>query len=875
MTALRASMRLQFHNGFTFDDAVRLAPYLSALGISHVYASPIMTARRGSLHGYDVIDPTRVNPELGGEDALIRLVEALRAKDMGFIVDMVPNHMAAVTDNPWWADVLGRGRHSRYAHFFDIDWEPEDPSLRGKVLLPILGRPYGEALAGCEIRLARNARGAGFCIGYFDHVLPIASQDCRELERTETFDPATSGGREQLHCLLERQHYRLAWWRTANDEINWRRFFEINDLVALRMEDEDAFEAVHGTLFRLYAEGLVDGIRVDHIDGLSYPQKYCQKLRTRLHDLQPTRPHHASAGPAYFVVEKILGPNEHLATSWQTDGTTGYDFMGQVSALLHDPAGEKPLADLWHRIGGRHRTFAAEERQSRREVLDRSFFAQFESMARAFHALARENLATRDWSKAAISRVLRQILIHFPVYRVYASVGSCSQSDRDFLGRAIARARIDCSSSDLPLLDRLGEWLSGENIPSQSGGTGAIAIARFQQLSAPLSAKAVEDTAFYRYGRLLSRNDVGFDPRRFADTTSDFHRNNLERRRQYPLAMLATATHDHKRGEDVRARLAVLSEVADEWAHTLDRLLGLGASLQTVVHGAPAPAATDLAMLFQMIVGAWPPDFAVDDAPALSSFAARIAQWQQKALREAKQRSDWASPHEPYEAAAREFVARLFAPQCGLLSEIHAFARRIARAGTLNGLSQTLLKLTAPGVPDCYQGTEYWDLSLVDPDNRRGVDFHARRASLDAQAPADLAGQWENGHVKQSLIGRVLEVRRKAPRLFSDGEYQPIAAEGPLADHVVAFARVLGDSCAITIVCRLADALLDPLGGLSIPAPAWNDTRLLMPENLNMVRFSDVLRGHAILGKGHGWHLGQILSSLPLAFLVSEAGAFP
>ena len=875
MTALRASMRLQFHNGFTFDDAVRLAPYLSALGISHVYASPIMTARRGSLHGYDVIDPTRVNPELGGEDALIRLIEALRAKDMGFIVDMVPNHMAAVTDNPWWADVLGRGRHSRYAHFFDIDWEPEDPSLRGKVLLPILGRPYGEALAGCEIRLARNARGAGFCIGYFDHVLPIASQDCRELERTETFDPATSGGREQLHCLLERQHYRLAWWRTANDEINWRRFFEINDLVALRMEDEDAFEAVHGTLFRLYAEGLVDGIRVDHIDGLSYPQKYCQKLRTRLHDLQPTRPHHASAGPAYFVVEKILGPNEHLATSWQTDGTTGYDFMGQVSALLHDPAGEKPLADLWHRIGGRHRTFAAEERQSRREVLDRSFFAQFESMARAFHALARENLATRDWSKAAISRVLRQILIHFPVYRVYASVGSCSQSDRDFLGRAIARARIDCSSSDLPLLDRLGEWLSGENIPSQSGGTGAIAIARFQQLSAPLSAKAVEDTAFYRYGRLLSRNDVGFDPRRFADTTSDFHRNNLERRRQYPLAMLATATHDHKRGEDVRARLAVLSEVADEWAHTLDRLLELSAPLQTVVHGAPAPAATDLAMLFQMIVGAWPPDLAVDDAPALSSFAARIAQWQQKALREAKQGSDWASPHEPYEAAARVFVARLFAPQCGLLSEIHAFARRIARAGTLNGLSQTLLKLTAPGVPDCYQGTEYWDLSLVDPDNRRGVDFHARRASLDAQAPADLAGQWENGHVKQSLIGRVLEVRRKAPRLFSDGEYQPIAAEGPLADHVVAFARVLGDSCAITIVCRLADALLDPLGGLSIPAPAWNDTRLLMPENLNMVRFSDVLRGHAILGKGHGWHLGQILSSLPLAFLVSEAGAFP
>ena len=871
MTALRVSMRLQFHKGFTFGDAVSLVPYLSALGISHVYASPIMTARRGSLHGYDVIDPTRVNPELGGEDALIRLVEALRAKDMGLIVDIVPNHMAAVADNPWWADVLGRGRHSHYAHFFDIDWEPEDPSLRGKVLLPILGRRYGEALAACEIKLAPNACGAGFCIRYFDHVFPIASQGCRELERTETFDPATSGGRERLHCLLERQHYRLAWWRTANDEINWRRFFDINDLVALRMEDEDAFEAVHGTLFRLYAEGLVDGVRVDHIDGLSYPQKYCRKLRTRLHDLQPTRPHHAPAGPAYFVVEKILGPNERLATSWQTDGTTGYDFMDQVSALLHDPAGEKPLADLWHRIGGRHRTFAAEERQSRREVLDRGFFAQFESTARAFHALARGNLATRDWSRAAVSHVLRQILIHFPVYRVYASVGSSSPSDRDFLGKAIAQARVDCSSSDLPLLDCLGEWLSGENIPSQSGGTGAIAIARFQQLSAPLSAKAVEDTAFYRYGRLLSRNDVGFDPRRFTDTMNDFHRNNLDRRRQYPLAMLATATHDHKRGEDVRARLAVLSEVADEWAHTLDRLLGLSAPLQTIVDGAPSPAPTDLAMLFQMIVGAWPPDLAVDDAPALSSFAARIAQWQHKALREAKQRSDWASPHEPYEAAAREFVARLFASRCALLNEIHAFVRRIAGAGALNGLSQTLLKLTAPGVPDCYQGTEYWDLSLVDPDNRRDVDFGARCASLDAHAPAALAEQSANGRIKQSLMAQVLEVRRRAPRLFSEGDYLPIAAQGALADHIVAFARILGDSSAITIVCRLAAALLDPIGGLSIPASAWNDTRLLVPENLRMVSFSDVLRGHTSLRHDHGWHLGQILSSLPLAFLVSEA----
>ena len=425
MTVPRATMRLQFHKGFTFDDAAGLVPYFSELGISHVYASPIMTARRGSMHGYDVIDPTHVNPELGGEETLARLVDALRARNMGLIVDAVPNHMAAVTDNPWWMDVLHHGRQSRYAGFFDIDWEPQDAALPGKILLPILGQPYADALAAGEIRLAHDPQ-CGLQIRYFDHLLPVAAQDVCALE-TDAYDPSTSDGRERLHLLLERQHYRLAWWRTANDEINWRRFFDINELAALRMEDEDAFEAVHGTLLRLYAEGLVDGVRIDHVDGLSDPGAYCRKLRMRLRELEHVRPRSAPAGTAYLIVEKILSSNEQLSPAWETDGTTGYDFMDRISAVLHDRAGEKPLANLWRRVGGSC-SFAADETRSRREILERSFSAQLEATVSAFHLAARERLGTRDWPRTALRRVLREILVHFPVYRIYARVGSCSQA---------------------------------------------------------------------------------------------------------------------------------------------------------------------------------------------------------------------------------------------------------------------------------------------------------------------------------------------------------------------------------------------------------------------------------------------------------------
>jgi (1->4)-alpha-D-glucan 1-alpha-D-glucosylmutase len=868
MNPPRATLRLQFHKDFTFADAARLVPYFAALGISHVYASPIVTARPGSMHGYDVIDPTRVNPELGGEDGLRRLVAALRRADLGLIVDIVPNHMAVGQGNAWWWDVLENGGASVYAHFFDIDWEPDDPALRGKVLAPFLGRPYDEALAAGEITLARGAE-RGFLVRYFDHAFPVAKPDWSDIEAHEptAFDPANADGRQRLDRLLARQHYRLAWWRVANKEINWRRFFDINELIGLRVEDDDVFEATHAALLRLYAHGLIDGVRVDHVDGLSHPGDYCRKLRARLTALEPSRPADAPRGPTYVVVEKILGRDEHVRGDWGCDGTTGYDFMDQVSALLHRAEAGGALAALWARISGRSPHFVDEAQASRREILDRSFTAQLDAAARAFHRLARA--AASDVSRAAIRRVLGEILVHFPVYRVYTRPAHRSDADLLFLRRALEGAAATCLPGDRRVVDLLGRWLSGETAPASAQQLQSRALTRFHQLSAPVAAKAIEDTAFYRHGTVLSRIDVGFDPSRFADAPAAFHARALERREHFPGAMLATATHDHKRGEDVRARLAVLSEIPDEWASALDRWRAQSAALRQAVAGGHAPEPRDIAILFQMIVGAWPPALALDDAVGRTDFAERLAGWQQKALREAKLASDWATPNEAYESAARGFLMRLFADEAGLLTDIARFARRIGPAGAANGLAQILLKLTAPGVPDIYQGTEYWDLSLVDPDNRRPVDFAARSRSLDAAPVGELAARWPDGRIKQAVIVRALAVRRAAPRLFSEGAYVPIEAEGPLARHVVAFARRLGDAIAITVVGRLTAALLAD-GGVAIPAARWNGTRLRLPPDCRSAQLRDVIGDTQFDQKTPATDVSAILTRLPIALFVSK-----
>jgi len=747
----RATMRLQFHKGFTFADAETLVPYLAALGISHLYASPITRARAGSMHGYDVVDPTTINPELGGEEGFRRLVAALRKAGLGVIIDIVPNHMAANLENRWWVDVLTHGRSSRYAYYFDIDWES------GKAFLPWLDRP-----------------------------LPQAEAD----------------GKIAALNLPQPGAYELGWWRTASDRINWRRFFDINELVCLDMENEQAFEDVHALILRLHREGLIDGVRVDHIDGLADPAAYCRKLRDRL------------GSDAYFVVEKILLRGEALPSGWRCDGTTGYDFMDEVSALQHDPRGGPILAAGWAKLSGRPATFEPEEEVARREIIARSFGAPLEACVTAFARLGKTDPRASELSPPALRRAITELLVHFPVYRSYASATERPTSDRPFLAEAAQGAMQTGLASDRWVVDLLHRWM-------REPVAGNDAIRRFQQLSAPIAAKSVEDTAFYRYGPLLSRNDVGFDVERFGLSSEDFH--DLMRRRhgRFPHALLATATHDHKRGEDVRARLAVLSEQAERWTARLSRWVATS--------GQPPG---DTAMLLQMIVGAWPLDVTLENEAGRAAFAERLAGWQQKALREAKLRSDWFDPNEEYEQAARTFLHRLVVEAAwpDLLGEIFACVQEIAAAGAVNGLAQLLVKLTTPGVPDLYQGTDGWDFSLVDPDNRRPVDFAARQRSLADTNVVRALDHWRDGTIKQAIVARTLAVRRLLPALFAEGSYEPVKAEGAMAKHVVAFLRRHGEEAALTIVLRLPTSIMVRPDRPLLAAAAWQDTRLVLPE---------------------------------------------
>jgi (1->4)-alpha-D-glucan 1-alpha-D-glucosylmutase len=870
MSPPRATMRLQLHRDFGFADATPLVEYLSSLGISHVYLSPILTARPGSMHGYDVVDPTQINPELGGESGLRHLVAALRQAGLGIIVDIVPNHMAAGgMRNPWWGDVLRHGHESQYAKFFDIDWNSSDPTLRGKVLAPFLGEPYGEALRSGTVTLDRDGDSASPVIRYYDTTFPIRDEDHAEIAASppNAYDATTEAGRERLHRLLERQHYRLAWWRSAGDEINWRRFFDINGLVALRIEDQEVFQATHATLLRLYQEGLIDGVRVDHVDGLADPPGYCRRLRAGLDELTAQRPTDAPAGPAYFVVEKILGAGEHLPDDWHVDGTSGYDFMDEVNALLHDEFGAAALQELWEAVSGRSANFADEEVIARRDVLDGSFTSQLDAAAASLHRVAQLRLETRDTTFAGIRRGLVALLTHFPVYRSYGCNRRSSADDAAFT-KAVAAATFDCRAADRPVIALLDRWLGGEPTSADDPLRCAASI-RFQQLSAPLAAKAVEDTAFYRYGVLLSRNEVGADIKCFSTSADAFHAACLTRHRHFPNAMLATATHDHKRGEDVRARIAVLSEMPDEWGQAVRRWRELNAPHRQLTNG-PMPSPGDEAMLYQMIVGAWPTELDTAHAKGLHDYTDRLAEWQLKAMREAKLATDWTAPNSEYEDAARSFLYTIMADTGGFTTEAANIAHRIGPAGAVNGLAQTLLKLTVPGVPDFYQGTDFWDLSLVDPDNRRPVDFIRRSVALRiAETLEALAIPWRDGRVKQSLIARVLATRRTAPDVFARGDYRPLEVAGPAGQHLVAFARSFGKDSIVAVAPRLPGKLLGRGDAISIPAESWQDTVVRMPENMRSRSVLDAITGTTLGPLGAILPVARALAVFPVALFIT------
>lgn len=711
--SVRATYRMQFHKGFTFADAAALAPYLAGLGISHLYASPILTARAGSMHGYDVVDHSRINPELGGEDGFRAMAAALRAHDIGIVLDIVPNHMAVGhADNPCWLDLLESGRDSVFANMFDIDWEPAQPNLRDKVLVPLLGAKPRDAIDAGEVPLIRDEGLGKYAFAYAEHRFPLRKEDYEEVEAD--LDAANAPAR--LRALLERQNFRLAFWRDAGERINWRRFFDITELAALRIEDDGVFEIVHAIVFRLYAEGLIDGVRVDHIDGLSDPKAYCLKLRARLEALNTQR---ERKDAPYMVVEKILAADEELPADWAVDGTTGYDFMDQVSALQHDRANAERFANLWAEISGRPAAFEVEECRARREVLESAFANQLRATAAAFHELS-PDLALDDFKRA-----LEVLLVHFRAYRTYWGTPS-PQFDAAYEG--IKAERPDAA------LDAIAAAVRGNDDEARD------AVRRFNQLAAPVAAKAVEDTAFYRYGRLLSRNDVGFSPGRFSLSPERFLAKAAARGSR---AMLATATHDHKRGEDVRARLAALSEVPDLWEAEMRAWFALNAPLRP-----PGVTPGDEYQLYQTLVGAWPID------------VERVLIWREKSLREAKLRTSWFSPDEAFERDNADFVKAILDPAHGFAARLDAFVKKLAPAGTCNSLVQCALKLTLPGVPDLYQGAELWDFSLVDPDNRRAVDYEARKTD---------AGP------KLALIRRLLALRRERPDAF-EAELTPVAS---------------------------------------------------------------------------------------------------
>nr|WP_315445528.1 malto-oligosyltrehalose synthase [uncultured Pseudomonas sp.] len=912
---LRATLRLQFHKGFTLEHAVPLVPYFARLGISHIYASPLLAARAGSMHGYDVVDPTQVNPELGGEPALRRLVSTLRDHDMGLILDIVSNHMAVGgNDNPWWLDLLEWGRLSPYGEFFDIQWHSPDPLMEGQLLLPFLGSDYGVALQEGTLKLQFDAQRGSFYVEHYDHHFPICPNDyadllngddalrslaerfsalsdqtdvhslavplkeeLRQLARDpsvldaiqrnlKAYDSTTEEGFHKLHQLLERQSYRLASWRTAADDINWRRFFDINELGGLRVERPAVFEATHGKIFQLIAEGLVDGLRIDHIDGLADPRGYCRKLRRRVDLLAPGR--HL---PIY--IEKILGAGETPRRDWAVDGTTGYEFMNQLSLLQHDPDGEHVLGDLWQRRTERPAAFIEEAQLARQQILNGSLASDFESVAQALLQVARDDLMTRDLTLGAIRRALQALIVHFPVYRTYISAIGRSAQDEEFFQQAMDGARQTLGEGDWPVLDCLAAWLGGTPWRHKPRGRSRKilkhACVRFQQLTSPAAAKAVEDTALYRSAVLLSRNDVGYNTEQFSAPLSDFHALNQQRLEAFPDNLLATATHDHKRGEDTRARLAVLSERSHWYAEQIELWRALARPVRS---DEQMPSTGDELILYQALIGSWPLELRDDDQAGLADYAKRIWQWQQKALREAKLQSSWSAPNEAYENAAQSFTEKLLTGDEGelLRAALSKTVNSIAAAGALNGLAQTLLRMTVPGVPDLYQGNEFWDFSLVDPDNRRPVDYAAREQALQAPVPVgEMLSNWRDGRIKQALIAQVLNLRVEHAELFRRGSYQALEVLGSRAHNVLAFAREHEGMQAIVIVPVRCATLLENSAVPQVDALRWGDTRVVLPFAASDTNLKGLFSSGAVT-KNRELNISDALGDVPVNLFIQH-----
>ena len=853
-----ATYRVQLTADFDLDAAASIVPYLKALGITHLYASPFLKARKGSTHGYDIVDHTRINPELGGDAGFERLSRALKQHDLGLILDFVPNHVGVhFADNPWWLDVLEWGPASPHAVSFDIDWDILPYRARGGVLLPIIGSSYGEALEKGEIELRYDPGEASFSAWYFEHRLPIAPERYSEILRTVVKEARVEDGaagkrilelasryrglrhpnrREAptfkaelrdiagsadiiarglsayragpdraaqilaLHHLLERQHYKLGHWRLASSDINYRRFFDVNTLAGLRVEDSGTFDAIHSLVKKLIAEGRLQGLRLDHIDGLRDPAQYFQRLRRLIRDAQGN-----DARPFYMVIEKILGEREKLHAFSGVHGTTGYEWLNAITQVLVDGKGLEPLDEAWRQVSNMSPKLEPVLKDAKRRVLETLLTSEFTVLTRLLARIAGGHYSTRDYSADSLRQALELYILHFPVYRTYLTSAATSGHDRALISESVERARADWFAADEGIFDFLRDTLTMDLIKPGRAAHSAPRVRRFalkvQQFTGPVMAKSLEDTAFYRYHRLLALNEVGGDPSAGALSVDAFHDMMRTRAKEWPHGMTATATHDTKRGEDARARLMALAELPGEWTSAVARWKILNAPHLVIGSEMRAPSAAFEYMLYQVLLGAWPSGQR-DDA-----FLGRMQAYALKAAREGKQETSWLNPNQAYEAGLRTFLTRILdrSISAEFLNSLETIGQRVSLLGALNSLSQITLKVTMPGVPDFYQGTEFWDLSLVDPDNRRPVDFAERAAvlaSMESPNWESLAQHWPDGHIKFAWTRHLLKLRTELADVFAHGDYQPLEISGPHRDHVIAFARRRGRDAAITAVAK-------------------------------------------------------------------------
>jgi (1->4)-alpha-D-glucan 1-alpha-D-glucosylmutase len=905
-----STYRIQLRSGLTLGRLTGLLDYFQILGISHLYLSPIFKAHSQSTHGYAVVDFDDIDPRVGTVEELADLAQLLRDRDMGLLVDVVTNHMSASPmENRWWRDLLEMGPRSRFARFFDVDWNHPDPDLSGRVLVPVLTEPYAKALE-TDLRLTRTLEGLfASCRGrlyplapsswrdamgsaanddemggllaalesiFADGVGPMTEAEWREKERLKLeilalllrADPLSTGvdaslaqrndSVDERRAILDRQAYRFAHYREAATRINYRRFFDINDLVALRVEDPEVFRAAHAFLFSLVEQGWIQGLRVDHIDGLMDPKGYLERLpRDR-----------------YLLVEKILGDRERLRTDWPVEGTTGYDVLNRIERLFVSPNGEEALVGTFREITGETGTFHDVVRQSKLDALEISFGAELTSLARSLVSEVRKDPGLDAVPFEEVRTSLEEILASFPVYRTYLRPGDSAmdECDRRVVGSAAAAAkRLDPGRE--AVIDRIASLLSEP---------GELALS-FQQMTGPVTAKGIEDTAFYRYYPLVSLNEVGGGTTPLGSAFEEFHQRNRESARQWPLGLSATSTHDTKRDEDVRARIDVLSEVPQSWRDAVFRWRESNRRHKRSLPSGEAPDAREEYLLYQSLLGTWPLEPL--DARSHRDYVERLTRYMVKALREAKRHTSWLRPERAYEEAVSEFASKLLDPNASVrfVDDFSYFERSVRRAGLLNALSRTVLKATIPGVPDFYQGTELWGLRLVDPDNRGPVDFERRREMLkgiveeweEGTAAVNgngaggvgaflgrLLGTLEDGRAKLYLTWRLLRLRRERPELFSGGSYVPLAVEGERRDHVIAFSRVRGSERVHVAAARFFMSLPEPPIGDS----AWEGTSIALDEP-RPARYREALSGRTLqIGSNESQPTSECRLRLPDAF---------